>query len=95
MADCYNCKFRGEIPGSAHSCCEITKHIPALSKVKTEMLDIALLTGKAKIKSGDGSSAVQLNPEGVKNGWASWPLDFDPIWITKCELFKLKPKGKK
>lgn len=94
MADCLNCKFRGEIPGSAHSCCEVTQHIPALSKVKSAMLDVALLTGKAKIKSGDGSSAVELNPHGVKNGWASWPLDFDPIWITKCELFKPKAKTK-
>jgi hypothetical protein len=94
MADCYNCKFRGEIPGSAHSCCEITKHIPALSKVNSEFMDIALMIGKAKIKSSDGTNAVKLNPEGVKNGWASWPLDFDPVWITSCELFKPKPKGK-
>jgi hypothetical protein len=94
MADCYNCKFRGEITGSAHSCCEITKHIPALSKVNSEFMDIALMIGKAKIKSSDGTSAVKINPEGVKNGWASWPLDFDPVWITSCELFKAKPKRK-
>ena len=94
MADCYNCKFRGEITGSAHSCCEITKHIPTLSKVNSEFMDIALMVGKAKIKSSDGTSAVKINPEGVKNGWASWPLDFDPKWITSCELFKPKPKGK-
>ena len=30
---------------------------------------------------------VQLNDHGVKNGWASWPIDFDPIWIEKCAFY--------
>jgi len=30
---------------------------------------------------------VQLNPHGVKNGWATWPLDFDPIWVEKCSFY--------
>jgi hypothetical protein len=27
---------------------------------------------------------VSLDPHGVRNGWAMWPFNFDPIWITTC-----------
>lgn len=37
---------------------------------------------------------VELNPHGVKNGWASWPLDFDPIWVEKCQCFRDKAEIK-
>lgn len=33
---------------------------------------------------------VDLDPHGVKNGWASWPLDFDPVWIRKCMFYHPK-----
>lgn len=31
---------------------------------------------------------VALNEHGVKNGWALWPFNFDPIWVQECNSFK-------
>ena len=30
---------------------------------------------------------VSLNPHGVRNGWAMWPFNFDPIWIDSCNSY--------
>ncbi len=37
-----------------------------------------------KNENGEEESAIKLNPHGVKNGWANWPIDFDPIWVDEC-----------
>ena len=34
-----------------------------------------------------GSVNVKLNPHGVRNGWCSWPINFDPIWVDECDGF--------
>jgi len=28
---------------------------------------------------------IQINEHGFKNGWAMFPIKFDPVWIT-CHL---------
>lgn len=33
-------------------------------------------------------AGVELNPHGVKKGWAIWPARFDPIWVNSCGHFK-------
>ena len=33
---------------------------------------------------------VSLNDHGVKNGWANWPLNFDPVWVEECLLYNEK-----
>lgn len=30
---------------------------------------------------------VHVNKHGYENGWATWPWNFDPIWITSCDAF--------
>ena len=30
---------------------------------------------------------VSLDPHGVRNGWANWPFNFDPIWIESCNSY--------
>jgi hypothetical protein len=30
---------------------------------------------------------VNLDPHGIKNGWANWPMDFDPVWVTDCKFY--------
>ena len=30
---------------------------------------------------------VKINPHGLANGWANWPLNFDPGWIDECTAF--------
>lgn len=36
----------------------------------------------------DISLQVRGNHHGIRNGWCSWPLDFDTIWIEKCDFYK-------
>lgn len=37
-------------------------------------------------------SHIKINEHGAKNGWAEWPLDFDPIWIEECVLKNIPMK---
>lgn len=32
--------------------------------------------------------AITANPHGVKNGWFSWPFNFDPVWLESCSGFE-------
>jgi hypothetical protein len=31
---------------------------------------------------------AEFEEHGVKNGWAMWPANFDPIWMKWCTGFK-------
>ena len=75
--NCYKCKYRQEIPWSAHSKCD---------SVSPEV-GFGVLAGNVRIKS------LELNPVGVKGGWANWPLDFDPVWVNHCPFFEQKIKN--
>ena len=33
---------------------------------------------------------VSLNEHGVRNGWAHWPFNFDPIWVQECNSFQAR-----
>lgn len=92
--NCYSCKFRGTVPGSAHSCCRLIKET-ASDQVKAMELELLLATGSYSLsvtdkETGKTRPAMSLNEHGVKNGWAAWPLDFDPIWIDDCAFFAEK-----
>lgn len=79
--DCYKCKYRKEVPGSAHSSC---------SALNTE-LSLALLCALGlgdRIPSAtnpDGVDVITFDPVGVFNGWCLFPANFDPVWVT-CNL---------
>ena len=72
--DCYKCKYRGNVPGSAHSCCKYPGN-------KTGIFDMFMNAEKLKIKA---------NPHGVRSGWFMWPVNFDPVWLENCVGFKQK-----
>lgn len=92
--NCYNCKYRGEIPGSAHSCCT------AIRAKFANPDDPRAILGEVSLAFNTGSeipgmlfpineikNSISINEHGKKNGWALWPLAFDPIWIDKCEMY--------
>lgn len=29
-----------------------------------------------------------FDPHGIKNGWAYWPYNFDPVWLLNCDRFE-------
>lgn len=79
--------MRGSVPGSAHSCCEALRHNaknpndPGIIKLETH-----LAIGLVEINTDEGP-AIKINPHGRKNGWANWPLDFDPTWVSECHFY--------
>ena len=85
--DCYNCKHRKEVTGSAHTQCgakNIFDMILEISQNKYKWIGYHLVeTSTADVK-------VSLHETGVKNGWAIWPLNFDPVWIDECKFFEEK-----
>jgi hypothetical protein len=83
--NCYNCKYRGEVPGSAHSCCTVLRKEGDENNAETMMVEIGLATRKiALVNESDQKPLVKLNEHGVKSGWADWPLNFDPVWVDEC-----------
>lgn len=33
---------------------------------------------------------IEFHPQGVRNGWAIWPVNFDPVWLQRCDGFTPK-----
>jgi len=86
--NCYKCKYRGTIPGDAHSMC---------LHPKTGLKDgdifggiEAILTGRTL--SGAAELGIQANAHGVHSGWFMWPGNFDPVWLESCKGFESKEK---
>lgn len=78
--NCYECEYRGRVPGDAHSCC----HYPGtdtgiLSMFEQKNIDLII---KLNIKA---------HGHGVKRGWFLWPVNFDPTWLINCDGFTHKP----
>jgi hypothetical protein len=75
--------FRDKVPGSAHSSCNVLKHVGD----KSAIAESAIALGIASIKDEHGNDAVKLDPHGVRNGWAMWPINFDPVWVDSCLFY--------
>lgn len=74
--NCYTCKHRGEVHGSAHSSC----------KALEEHAEFYLMW---YIQQVEGQTEnLKLNPHGILNGWAFWPVDFDPCWVDHCNFYE-------
>ncbi len=95
--DCYKCKWRGIIPGSAHSCCI---H-PDLKKATDDPL-IGMMAIFASVCRGAPQIApqatsdkfnIKAKPHGVKKGWFNWPWNFDPAWLENCDGFEATKGG--
>ena len=85
--NCYECKYRGEVAGSAHSCCE---H-PAFNGLKNpfaEIMSIFASVGRVPPVNIKNELKVKGNPYGIKSGWFNHPYNFDPVWLEKCNGFK-------
>jgi len=83
--DCYKCKYRDEVPGSAHSRC---RH-PAFDSLKENpMIELMALLGGGGIPPiAVKGITVRGNPHGIRSGWFSHPFNFDPVWLQECDGF--------
>jgi len=84
--NCYECEYRGSVPGSAHSTCDHPKILEKNSNVFGAMFQV--MQGKFKQISKD--LEIKYHVHGFKNGWFFWPADFDPTWLLSCNGFKKK-----
>lgn len=95
---CWDCIYRGDVPGSAHSCCE---HPATASAKRSPFMALAGVVGKRggpelmamATHFGEGPDAaaramnISANYYGIRNGWFVWPVNFDPTWLETCDGF--------
>lgn len=77
--NCYKCKYRGSVPGDAHSCCKY----PGNNTGMFDLFDSVNLINNKKLN-------ITANLHGIRSGWFMWPVNFDPIWLESCNGFSLK-----
>ena len=90
--NCYECKWRVPIPGSAHSECThpVTKETLPSDRLRLFVTLRAEMDVIAAEKLG-----IKADPHGIKNGWFNWPWNFDPVWLEACDGYEPteEPKG--
>lgn len=82
---CYDCIHRRDIPGDCHIECGHPK-ITAVDRLLTPML---LLSGSQNSPAMKRLN-VMGNATGIRRGWFSWPINFDPVWLLTCDGFEAK-----
>ena len=82
-ANCYDCKYRGNVPGDAHSCCRY----PGTKHGLFDVFDPENRVIRAKLN-------IKADRHGVVSGWFMWPCNFDPCWLENCDGFTPKEESK-
>jgi len=77
MNACYRCKYRGDVKGSAHSCCRY----PGNEVASADFFDPVHAEAAKKLR-------IMADGYGVEMGWFYWPLRFDPVWLLNCDGFE-------
>lgn len=90
--NCYECKYRGEVPGSAHSSC---KHPKCKKITDNPLIGLLSILGGGGLPPLQTGLKVKGNSHGINSGWFNHPNNFDPIWLEECDGFKkLSPSSK-
>ena len=76
MVNCYECVYRQNVPGDAHSQC-----VHPLAGGGDFVQSILALQSPPKELNIVG------NKHGIKNNWFFWPINFDPVWLENCDGF--------
>lgn len=53
------------------------------------------IPGDAHSRCNNHKSKVTGNEHGIRQGWFTWPLNFDPTWLISCDGYSDDPKDKK
>ena len=86
-ADCYKCKYRGDVPGSAHSSCMHPSFKSVNDNPMLGALSIFASVGRVPPIQVESEIKVRGNQHGIKNGWFNHPFNFDPVWLENCDGF--------
>lgn len=86
--NCYECKFRRNLPGDAHSRCAHPR-LPVLHPVLAILQE---MTSGVEASGVPSEQAIKVtgNPHGIRSGWFMWPVNFDPVWLESCTGFEPK-----
>lgn len=90
--NCYECKWREDLLGDAHSCCKHPTNNTTLNNSVLQIISILASvqrTDPIQVKTG---LHIKGNEHGIRNGWFNWPFNFDPIWLDECDGFTVKDK---
>lgn len=87
--NCYECEYRGTVPGDAHSCCNHPRVLTG-SKLYEGLVDT--LAGRHNAAAKE--LGIEAHPHGVERGWFLWPANFDPTWLLSCNGFKAAEEKK-
>ena len=85
--NCYECKYRGTVAGSAHSCC----NHPKCKKIELDGV-LGLLAISGGLPPIETGLNIKANLTGIRGGWFFHPFNFDPVWLEECNGFKNKLK---
>ena len=88
--NCYECKFRGSVPGSAHSNCNHPSNKEVSGNALLGMMAIFASVSRVDPVNVDTGLNIVGNPTGIRKGWFNWPFNFDPIWLENCDGFTPK-----
>jgi len=89
--NCYKCKWCGNVPGSAHICCNHPSVKPAMDNPMMRIAGIFSSVGRfPPIIANSPELNIKGNPFGIARGWFNFPFDFDPVWLDNCDGFELK-----
>ena len=80
---CYECEYRGNVPGDTHSCC---RHPEIKKNPQAEFY--AIMGIGPNTRTAKDVLNIRANQHGVKKGWFAWPVNFDPVWLENCDGFK-------
>ena len=78
------------MPGDAHSeCCHpaatLIRGLTAAATAHAEAAHPDASEVRIEFEDGDAPAiSLVLLAHGVRNNWATWPLNFDPIWLKSC-----------
>jgi hypothetical protein len=89
---CYDCEYRKDVTGSAHSQC----NHPAFQGTNAALGLLATLRASRRggpIEAPNKEITVKGNQHGIRNGWFMHPLNFDPVWLEECNGFKAKDQS--
>lgn len=48
------------------------------------------VSGSSHVGCSNKFAIVDISNHGIRNGWAFYPIDFDPIWIESCDSYMNK-----
>lgn len=88
--DCHKCKHRRRSMLGAHSACAHPSSGLNQDDGLGGLMGVAQMMIGAVSPDGIRALGITCRAHGLRNGWFSWPADFDPVWLVTCNGFEPK-----